>query len=102
LNEEKSKMSLLTAWSPYIVVVGLLLLTRIVPVVEEFTTTAIDFTWHNILGVEGVTSDWEILYSPGTILIFAAIIAVILQSKSFFNFLIAENVSVMSIINSVL
>lgn len=97
LNEEKSKMSLLTAWSPYIVVVGLLLLTRIVPVVEEFTTTAIDFTWHNILGVEGVTSDWEILYSPGTILIFAAIIAVILQRKSFSNFMNAAKESMLSI-----
>src|SRR5699024_12835319 len=59
--------------------------------------TAIDFTWHNILGVEGVTSDWEILYSPGTILSFAAIIAVILQRKSFSNFMNAANESVLSI-----
>src|SRR5699024_5931538 len=76
---------------------GLLLLTRIVPVVEEFTTTAIDFTWHNILGVEGVTSDCEILYSPGTILIFAAIIAFILQRKSFSNFMNAAKESMLSI-----
>src|SRR5699024_12281324 len=82
---------------PYKFVLSLFLFTMIVPVEDKFTTTDIDFTWHNILGVEGVTSDWEILYSPGTILIFAAIIAVILQRKSFSNFMNAAKESVLSI-----
>lgn len=86
ISKEKSEMGLITAWSPYLVVVGLLLLTRIVPAIKDFALTAIDFTWRNILGIEGITSAWEILYSPGTTLIVSAILAVIIQRKSFSNF----------------
>lgn len=85
VSKEKSKMGLITAWSPYLIVVGLLLLTRVVPPIKDFALTAIDFTWNNILGIEGITSAWEILYSPGTILILAAILAVMMQRKSFSN-----------------
>ncbi|HIV74321.1 MAG TPA: L-lactate permease [Candidatus Pseudogracilibacillus intestinigallinarum] len=97
INDEKSKMSLLTAWSPYLVVVGLLLLTRIVPSVKTFVLSAIDFSWQNILDKEGITSNWEILYSPGTILIFAAIISVFIQRKPFKNFTTAAKESIVSI-----
>ncbi|UJL45737.1 L-lactate permease [Virgibacillus sp. NKC19-16] len=86
VNKDKSEMSLLNAWSPYLIVVALLLLTRIVPWLQEFTQTAIDLTWSDILGVEGITSDWELLYSPGTILVVTAILAVLIQRKSFANF----------------
>lgn len=95
--EKKSKMGLITAWSPYVVVVGLLLLTRIVPVIKDFATSAIDLGWNNILGNEGITSDWELLYSPGTILILAAILAVFIQRKSFSNFNKAAKESLISI-----
>lgn len=86
IPSEKSNMEIMTAWSPYIVVVILLLLTRIVPWLQEFTMTAIDLTWSNILGVEGITSEWELLYSPGTILTLAAIIAILIQRKSLKTF----------------
>lgn len=82
-SEKKSEMGLLTAWSPYIVVVVLLLVTRIIPVIKDFTMKAIDLSWNHILGIEGITSDWELLYSPGTILIVSAVIAVFIQRKSF-------------------
>jgi lactate permease len=97
MDGEKSTMNLMTAWSPYLIVVVLLLLTRIVPWLQEFTRTAIDLTWSNILGVEGVTSDWELLYSPGTILIMTAIMAVIIQRKSFSNFVNASRDSLSTI-----
>src|SRR5699024_8786627 len=42
MDGEKSTMNLMTAWSPYLIVVVLLLLTRIVPWLQEFTRTAID------------------------------------------------------------
>ncbi|ASN04463.1 L-lactate permease [Virgibacillus necropolis] len=100
LETKKSNMGLMTAWSPYVVVVGLLLITRIIPEVKEFTLTAIDFTWSNILGVEGITSKWEILYSPGTILILAAVLAVIIQRKSISNFTKASKESLLSIKNA--
>ncbi|QDI91597.1 L-lactate permease [Salicibibacter halophilus] len=94
---EKSHMSLISAWSPYFIVVALLLLTRIVPWLQDFTMTAIDLTWHNILGVEGITSEWELLYSPGMILIIAAILSVILQRKAFSNFTKASKKSLSTI-----
>lgn len=86
VNKEKKSMSLLSAWSPYLIVVGLLLLTRVVPWIEEFTTYAIDLTWNNILGVEGITSDWGLLYSPGTILLISAFLSILIQRKSISNF----------------
>jgi lactate permease len=86
VSHERSEMGLIRAWFPYIIVVLLLLLTRIVPWFQEFTQTAIDLTWTNILGVEGVTSEWELLYSPGTVLTVAAILAVAVQRKSLGHF----------------
>lgn len=100
IKEEKSKMNLITAWSPYLVVVVLLLLTRIVPGIKSFAQNTIDLTWNNILGVEGVTSAWEVLYSPGSILILAAIAAVFIQRKSINNFTKASKESLISIKNA--
>jgi len=94
---EKSKMSLVSAWSPYIVVVGLLLLTRIVPAIKTFALETIDFGWSNIMGIEGVTSKWQVLYSPGTILVLAAILAIFIQRKSFSNFIVASKESLQSV-----
>lgn len=86
ISHERSEMGLIRAWLPYIIVVLLLLLTRIVPWFQKFTQTAIDLTWTNILGVEGVTSEWELLYSPGTVLTVAAILAVVVQRKRLGHF----------------
>lgn len=88
--EKTSDMRLLTAWSPYLIVVVLLLLTRIVPWLENFAVHAIDLSWSNILGVEGIASDWEFLYSPGTILTLSAILAFIIQRKSYKTFMMAS------------
>ncbi|WP_085506004.1 L-lactate permease [Thalassobacillus devorans] len=99
-EQKRSEMGLVTAWSPYLVVVGLLLVTRIIPVVKDFTMRAIDLTWSNILGIEGITSDWQLLYSPGTVLVLAAILAVLIQRKSFSNFTKASKESLRSIKNA--
>ena len=96
----KSDMGLIRAWSPYLVVVGLLLLTRVVPSIKSFAQGAIDLTWRNILGVEGITSGWEFLYSPGTILILAAFSAVFIQGKSVNNFTKAGKEALVSIKNA--
>ena len=82
-NEES--MSILSAWAPYVAVVVLLLLTRTVGWLEHFTQSFIDLTWTDILGVAEIDSDWELLYSPGTILAIAALVAVLVQRKSFAN-----------------
>ncbi|KNE18967.1 L-lactate permease [Virgibacillus pantothenticus] len=92
-EKKKSDMGLFAAWSPYVIVVVLLLMTRIIPWLAQFTKTAIDFSWTNILGIEGITSNWEFLYSPGTILAVAAIVSVFLHRKGFSVFISAANQS---------
>ncbi|WP_231516929.1 L-lactate permease [Sporolactobacillus terrae] len=78
-DTEPQTMSLLAAWAPYIAVVILLLLTRIVPPIHHVATTAFDLSWNNILGIKEVHSEWKLLYSPGTILTVSALLALIFQ-----------------------
>ncbi|WP_345241616.1 L-lactate permease [Pontibacillus salipaludis] len=96
-EKDQSNMGLLRAWSPYVVVVLLLLITRIIPQVKEFTLNVFDLSWENILGYEKISSGWQVLYSPGTVLIIAAILAVVIQRKSFNNFTSAAAKSLGSI-----
>src|SRR5699024_6587006 len=58
IEAKKSDMRLIKAWLPYVIVGGLLLINRVIPAVTAFTQTVIDFTWTDILGVEGIESDW--------------------------------------------
>ncbi len=76
LSESVSAKDIFSAWMPYVAVVIMLLITRIIPPVKKFVLTHADLSWRNILG-EGVTSKWQILYSPGTVLAIAAIIALV-------------------------
>lgn len=85
-GEEKVEMSLLAAWSPYFIVIVLLLLTRIVDPVQSFAQEALDLSWNNIFGVEGISSGWEVLYSPGAVLLLAAFLSVFTQRKKLTNF----------------
>lgn len=68
-------MPLAKAWLPYMAVIILLLITRTIAPVKDFISNLIDAGWHDILGIDGISSAWAILYSPGTILIIGAIIA---------------------------
>lgn len=79
----EQSMPLLTAWAPYLMVVALLLLTRTVPSIKYITTHVLDFSWSNILGFSSISSDWQLLYSPGTILVLSAIFAILVQRKPF-------------------
>lgn len=74
----EKKMPLALAWSPYIIVVVLLLLTRNIPSLKEFLnkTTALQF--ENILGT-GISQSSDLLYSPGFLFIIAALLTIPLQ-----------------------
>ncbi|QUH26747.1 L-lactate permease [Serpentinicella alkaliphila] len=97
VEAKKSDMGLFAAWSPYLVVVGLLLVTRLVPAIKKFTQTNVDLTWRNIMGIEGINSGWQVLYSPGTILVIAALAAILIQGKSFDCFIKASKESIGSV-----
>ena len=87
VTEEKSSMSLLTAWSPYIVVILMLLATRTIQPLKEFLVKNVNLSWQNILGYSQINSDWEFLYSPGTLLTISVIIGLLIQVKSLKSFL---------------
>ncbi len=97
LQPEQSDMNILTAWAPYVIVILLLVLTRVIPSVKSLSQTLIDFSISNILGITGVNSSLQLLYSPGFILILSAVIAVFIQRRSTKNITKAAKISFNSI-----
>lgn len=61
------KMSLLKAWSPYVVIAVLLLITRIPVLGIKSILQSLSFSIPNIFGVEGVTFSFAPAYNPGII-----------------------------------
>ncbi|AKP67708.1 L-lactate permease [Companilactobacillus ginsenosidimutans] len=86
INTENKSMPLLVAWSPYILVILMLLASRVFMPLKQFLTTAINFSWKGILGFSTINSDWEFLYSPGTLLTIAVLFGMFIQVKSFKSF----------------
>lgn len=82
IPDSKASMTLLQAWSPYLLIVALLLVSRIVVPIRDLLLMHIDLSWSNILGFESINSAWQILYSPGTVLLLAALLASLVQSRS--------------------
>jgi len=76
-EQEITPKELIFAWLPYVSVVLMLIATRVFPSIKSFVLTNIDMTYSNILG-EGISSKWQVLYSPGSILLVAAIFAYML------------------------
>ena len=81
-DQQPSQMSLLKAWFPYLLVVILLLASRVWTPLQQFMTSYVNLSWHHILGFNSINSDWEFLYSPGTVLALAAIIGLLVQAQS--------------------
>ncbi len=66
-------MSLGMAWTPYILVAALLIVTRVVGPVQQFLASTGVVAWNNILGTpfsEGV----ELLYLPGSLFVLVAVV----------------------------
>lgn len=87
IKASKNSMSLLTAWLPYIFVILLLLATRTIMPLKNFLVTNVNLSWKNILGFSQINSDWEFLYSPGTLLTLAVLFGLLIQVKSLKSFL---------------
>lgn len=58
------QMSLWKAWTPYALLAGLLVLTRVWDPLVEFLTTTLVLEWSSILGTS-LGSDIQLLYLPG-------------------------------------
>lgn len=72
-------MPLPKAWMPYLLVVALLVLTRtIAPLQQWLTSAAATLSLSDVFG-SGIDANWQILYSPGTVLILVALLTVALH-----------------------
>lgn len=82
IEEIKAKpMGLALAWTPYVLLAVILVASR---VSSEFKSllAEVSLSFNNILAETGVSTAIQPLYLPGGILVFVALLAVILQSRS--------------------
>jgi lactate permease len=71
-------MSMVRAWSPYVIVAALLLVTRNVPAIKDFLMGPAALEVPNIFGT-GISQNLELLYSPGAIFLLACLITYVLH-----------------------
>ena len=80
-REERSHMSLPLAWTPYLLVAALLVLTRTVTPLTVWLRANVNLTWQNIVGTE-LSQNFELLYSPGTIFVLVAVATIFIHRMS--------------------
>lgn len=77
-----ANISLLRAWSPYLIVALLLVATRVIaPLKAALTSPEATLAFGNLFG-SGIKASAQLLYSPGTILIIASLISFFLFKMS--------------------
>nr|BFF17573.1 L-lactate permease [Promicromonospora thailandica] len=74
-------MSMARAWSPYVIVAALLLLTRNVPAIKEFLTGPAVIQVPDIFGT-GISQNLDLLYSPGAIFLLVCLATYVLHGMS--------------------
>jgi lactate permease len=75
LASDRSKMSLARAWTPYLLVAFLLVLSRIDGLGINDLLRRVVIQWNDIFGEAGVSSSLEPLYLPGGIMVLTVAIA---------------------------
>ncbi|WP_142850413.1 L-lactate permease [Telmatospirillum sp. J64-1] len=81
----KRQIPLALAWAPYLLLAVVLVLSRtITPFGDALKTTTVAFS--NILGEQGISGDFPLLFSPGGILVMICVITVFLHRMSFDGF----------------
>lgn len=71
----RGDISLMAAWSPYLITIAILVLTRVIgPLKAWLTGPSTTIAFENLFG-SGITSKVQMLYSPGTVLILASVIS---------------------------
>ncbi len=71
----RSDIPLMTAWSPYVITILLLVLTRVIgPLKAWLTGPSTTLALENLFG-SGITSKVQLLYSPGSVLILVSVIS---------------------------
>ncbi|ADU64876.1 L-lactate permease [Desulfurispirillum indicum S5] len=79
----RAPMSGVMAWTPYLLLALILVISRVVPEVKSFFTSFLSFGWSNILGEAGVSGSIQPLYLPGGIMVMVVFITYFLHRMSF-------------------
>ena len=82
---DRAPISSVMAWTPYVLVALILVLSRVWPDFKAFLTS-ISFGMTDILGEAGVSSSIQPLYLPGGILIFVSLVTVMMHRMKLAQF----------------
>ncbi|WP_250132324.1 L-lactate permease, partial [Vibrio crassostreae] len=80
-SQNHKKMSMAMAWAPYVLLAVTLVASRVSPEFKGLLKS-VSLSFSNILGETGVSTAIQPLYLPGGILVFVALVAVLMQSRS--------------------
>ncbi|NDP63279.1 L-lactate permease [Polaromonas sp.] len=80
---DKPAMSVGLAWLPYLLLAGLLVLSRVNAEVKGFFLNNLVLGWKNILGETGLSGSIEFLYLPGGIIVMVVLATFFLQRMKF-------------------
>jgi len=61
------------AWSPYVLLAGILVITRIPELGIQSALQGVNPTWADIFGVDGVNAGFQFLYLPGAVFLVAVV-----------------------------
>ncbi len=81
VGEERHNMTLGRAWTPYVLVAALLVLTRLPFLPIKAWLAGISFTWTDILGT-GLSQGFQPLYLPGSIFLVVSLLTVLLHGMT--------------------
>lgn len=85
----RAPMNIGLAWLPYVLLAGLLVLSRVQPEFKSFLTSTLVLPWKNILGEAGVSGDIQFLYLPGGIMLLVSLTTVLLHRMRVQDFVAA-------------
>ena len=100
-STNKSSMGLIRAWSPYLFVAGLLVLTRLRAVnMEAFLRSdhpLVTWSWTEIFGSD-ISASFQPLWSPGTIFIIVSLITILVHGLKSSDYKIAFTSSLKTLV----
>lgn len=82
---DRAPISSAMAWTPYLLVAGILVLSRVWPEFKEMLRS-VSFGMSNIFGETGISASIQPLYLPGGILVFVALATVVLHRMKITQF----------------
>lgn len=100
-NTERASMGIIRAWSPYLVVAALLVITRLralnLEAILRDSNPFVTWSWPQIFGSD-ITASFQPLWSPGTIFIIVSLITIFLHGLKFDKYKMAMSSSLKTLV----